>query len=152
MSQRNGDRREPLPTPPAMPFRPFTAEEINQITGCPPKFLDEWMTILGRKEGCGVLGLDDIQTFAVFVAYRYMTEGAPTGRIMATMRSLAMSNLETVRRAIANGISFLAAPEHKWGVRRGVFVTPPDSRLGRALDLAKLLPEFEAAVKRVFPF
>jgi len=73
-------------------FRPFTAEDIKAIIaaafgsrdGMHSTTLDSWMKQLGLRDGegdqFGVVGLDFMQTFAVFVGWKYIQDGCPLQR------------------------------------------------------------------------
>ncbi len=106
-------------------------------------------------------GLDWMGTFGVFVAWRWMHEGAPPGRALEVLSYVAMLNLETLEGAYSRGDTFpvvgdqlreLCRQEHvRMPPGGGLLVPAPSSSLGNRLRLDRLLEEFQHALQRVFP-
>ncbi len=118
-----------------LPFKPFTFDEVQAVVRAETKVIDSLtLNVLKPKLGDDkmTIGLDWMQLFAVFVGARYLHEGAPLSRAQAVVTYLGGCLLLNLEAEIAAGRSFPAA-------------------LGRRLDLKVLLPEFRAALERVFP-
>ncbi len=133
-----------------LPFRPFTVEEVRDITGLFANVLDRWWgKILPLKLGeDGVTrGLDWMGTFAAFVGRRFLDEGGDHQRAMRVARYVAGMTLPHVEECIKNGVSFPGVPPRGYAS----MIPPPKSRLGRALNLSQLLGEFRGNLARVFP-
>ena len=135
-----------------LPFRPYTAAEVRAITGVQPAVLDAWMTrvlpLRRADPGAGdVVGLDDMQTFGVYVGRRWLEENAGMARATKAMAVCAGLTLEGLTGELARGNSWPAAASGG----PNVLTPPPKSPAGRRLNLAALLAEYRAAVKRVYP-
>ncbi len=132
-------------------FKPFSLDEVKQITGCDTKLLDKLTNpvdgFLKIQQGCGVYGLDFLQAFEVYVAWRYLEEGGGMDRAQWAMKVVAAMSLEGLARHHAKGLTFIVGPE----LGRPMLVTAPCNRLGRTLCTKKLLAEFRARLDRVFP-
>lgn len=150
-----------------LPFKPFTLDEVKAITGCPANLLDRLVTSpvsadpkahLMMTMGSGTMGLDFMQTFAAFVCWRYLQEGASHDRAMAVLDFVKCMTLDYLRTNFAMGLTFpvpkrLMSDQDQRLMRggAGVMVKAPDGRLGAELNLAVLYARFEAEVTRVFP-
>jgi hypothetical protein len=141
-------------------FRPFTAQEVQAITKCPPSVVDLWMKALGPKHGEGdqhdIVGLDFMQTFGIFVGWRFIEEGSGYKRAWIYCKFLAGCSEELVRYESSAGRSWPVPPEMDPEYPRGefpngTFVRPPKSRLGNTLNLTVLSRQYGAALDRVFP-
>lgn len=137
-------------------FKPFSMDEVQRITGCDSKFID-WLTrptdpsctsgVLEVQQGCGVYGLDWLQTFEVFVAWRYVQEGGGNERALWTLQTIAHLSTEGLEKAHEQGRTFIV-PE---GMGRYMLVTPPSGRLGKALCTRRMMREFQAKLDSLFP-
>lgn len=139
-------------TVPNPPFRPYTAAEVCAITGVAPAVLDAWMTRvlpLRRAEpGAGdVVGLDDMQTFGVYVGRRWLDEGAGLARATKAMAVASGLTLEGLTVELAKGNSWPAAASGG----PNLLVVPPKTVAGRRLNFSALMSEYRAAVRKVFP-
>lgn len=132
-------------------FKPFTLDEVQQVTGCDVKLLEKLTKpmdgTLQLQQGCGVWGLDWLQTFEVFVAWRYIEEGGGMERALWAIHTIAALSLQGLQANHAKGLTFIV-PE---GAGRHMMVKPPGGRLGKALCTKKLMGEFEARLDKAFP-
>lgn len=132
-------------------FKPFTLDEVLAITGCNSKLLDQLTHpvdgFLKVQQGCGSYGLDFLQTFEVYVAWRYLEEGSGMDRARWAMKVVASLCLEGLERHHARGLTFIVGSE----VGRVMLVQAPQNRLGRTLCTKRLLQEFRARLDKVFP-
>lgn len=142
-----------------LPFKPFTFEEVQAVTGVAPKTLDAWTQMLSDKpvlpvkHGLGVTGLDYVGCFAVYVGHEYLKEGAPPDRATAVVRYLGGCSLEYLGANFTAGRTFpvpRALVDSITGTAEGMLVTAPDSTLGRRLRLDRLLGEFRQALDMHF--
>ncbi len=138
-----------------LPFKPFTLDEVKHITGVSANVLDKWTGLdddkpLHLHRSGGVVGLDYMQTFAVFVGWKYIGEGADKMRSRAAVEAVANISRELMLQEFMDGHSFLAL-SCQTGLSSHMFIEPPNSRMGRALDCARLWREFENNIAKVFP-
>lgn len=139
-----------LPKQPVLdlPFKPFTLDEVKAITNAPSKFIDDLLRAgLPQKVGAGAQGLDYYATFAVFVGWRWKEEGAPNSKVTDVCSMVASMTMEFMEHEFNFGRMFPVMGPN----RRGIMVVPPDSRLGKTLNLKILLAEFQYNVAKVFP-
>lgn len=132
-------------------FKPFTLDEVRAITGCDSKLLDKLTSpvdgFLKIQQGCGSYGLDFLQTFEVYVAWRYMEEGSGMDRALWAMKVVAALSLQGLERSHAKGLTFIVGSE----IGRVMMVKAPNNRLGRTLSTRRLLQEFRARLDVIFP-
>lgn len=132
-------------------FKPFTLDEVKVITGCDSKLLDKLTHpadgFLKVQQGCGSYGLDFLQTFEVYVAWRYLEEGGGMDRALWAMKVVAGLCLQGLEREHARGNTFIVGSE----VGAAMMVQAPRNRLGRTLCTRRLLNEFRARLDQVFP-
>ena len=129
-----------------LPFKPFNLSEVSLITRCPTKALEVWAeTRLNMVHGSGAVGLEWMPTFAVYVGARYLEEGAPGDTAGQVVGFVARYTLETLEKELARGYNF-ACPEMSTLVE-----APLNLPLGRRLRLDKLLAEFKARLKELYP-
>jgi hypothetical protein len=132
-------------------FKPFTLEEVTRVTGCDVKFLDKVTNtvdgFLKLQQGQGVYGLDFLQTFEVFVAWRYIEQGGGMPRALWAMRVVAALSLQGLDREHAKDRTFIVGQE----LGRAMLVQAPRNKIGRALCTKRLMREFRARLERVFP-
>lgn len=132
-------------------FKPFTLDEVLAITGSDSKFLDKLTHptdgFLKLQQGCGVYGLDFLQAFEVYVAWRYLEEGGGMNRAMWAMKVVATLCLQGLEREHSKGRTFIVGSD----IRSVMLVQAPKNRLGRTLCTRRLLQEFKARLDRVFP-
>lgn len=143
-----------------LPFRPFTLDEVQAITGCPAAVLDQWAGLDGDKPlplqyGCGASGLNWMQTFAAFVGLKYLHEGATTRRAYALVLYVGGMAQGQMEHDITQGLSFPVPaylfPPGERPPGGGVMVEPPHFPLGQRLNLKVLYEEFKERVAKVFP-
>lgn len=134
-------------------FKPFTFSEVHQISGCDAKFLD---LLVHPHNGClqvqygddGTFGLDFLQAFEVFVAWRYITEGGGMERAMWAIQTIANLGLDGLDRNYKEGNSFIVSE----GVGRYMMVRPPKNRVEKAIMCTKaLMYEFKNKLNDLFP-
>ncbi len=136
-----------------LPFKPFTLDEVQAITECDRKVLDHWVEHnLGLIMGSGAFGLTYMQTFAVFVGWRYLKEGAPLNRATAVVEYVSAITMENMAYHFSQGDTFPVPWQMREGIPKpGIMVKPPDNVLGRRLRLDTLYREFQYHLTRVFP-
>lgn len=132
-----------------LPFKPYRVDEVCAITGIPFALLDKWMRQpwLALKTGEDMdktQGLDALQTFAVFVGYTYVREGAPKGRAEQVVRMLQTYTFEELDKNFAQGNTHAC-------LKPMCLVPTPEGPLGARLNLLTLMKEYIHNVKRVFP-
>ena len=133
-----------------LPFKPFTLDELAAITGASTKMIDLWtQSILRPKIGEveGTKGWDIMQAFGIFVGWRFMSEGASFDRASSVTLYVGTLVEKTLRQNLDAGCNF---PVVK-GSRGTLVPHPRENRLGKELNLTKLLVEFKANLERVFP-
>jgi hypothetical protein len=137
-----------------LPFRPFTLDEVKAITGCRTDILELWAERLGYRRGCGVEGLEYAQVFGVFVGWRFLEEGAPAWRATEACEYVSLVPDSYLTEQLKEGNTFVVTrgcfPKDS-GIRAGMLVRAPDNRLGKTLNLKRLLEEFDHRMKKVFP-
>lgn len=141
-----------------LPFKPFSFDEVQAITGVHAKVMDQWgQTVLTPLFGDDKfsVGFNDAQTFAIFVGSRYLEEGAGMAVATAVVRCLGNYSLLSVQGAIDGGCLIVAPAELRVGGARGAaddIVSMDSSRpVEQRLRLDKLLAEFWHRVRKVFP-
>lgn len=146
-------RRQPLAPPADGPgFRPFTPDEVVAVTRVPVGVLEGWLPDLPVRTGDDkrTQGLDYVQLFAVYCAWRWLEEGAGADRAGRVLRFVAGFDKEAMFREWAKGNTF---PQLAGGAPR-MLVRPPATgraaKLGRALNLRRLHREFRHHLRRVF--
>ncbi len=131
-----------------LPFKPYRTDEVLAITGCSFGVLDKWLEkILPLQVGEDAnqtYGLDALQTFAVFVGWLFLQEGAPKGRAEEYVKAVQMWDFPMFLREFEQGNTFLVLNPH-------TMVPAPKNSLGQRLNLKRLMQEYIASVKRVFP-
>src|SRR5579863_7285330 len=142
-----------------LPFKPFTLDEVYRLTKCPSKFVDRWLTLnklqyMHSPETKGY-GFSWMQSFAIFVAHRYLTEGAGHERADGVLDLLVIMHHEALIGNLNEGNVF-AAPAcmmKSMGRRvgRGTLIPMPEGGKYGRLHLGDLLVEFEHNIKEVFP-
>lgn len=132
-------------------FKPFSLDEVKQVTGCDTKLLDKLTSpvdgFLKVQQGCGTYGLDFLQCFEVYVAWRYLEEGGGMDRALWAMKVIASLCLEGLEKNHAKNLTFIVGSD----VGGAVLVQAPRNRLGKTLNTRRLLQEFRARLDRVFP-
>lgn len=143
-----------------LPFKPFTLDEVQRMTGCLASTLDRWAGLdrnkpLPLQHGCGATGLNWMQAFAVHCGVRYEAEGASPRRAYGVVLYVGGMAQGQMERDIANGLSFpvpayLFPPGEERPPGHGMMVVPPPSPLGQRLNLAVLYAQFKERVESVF--
>lgn len=136
-----------------LPFKPFTLDEVQALTGATSKVMDRWVgKILMLHTGCGVEGLSYMQTFGLYCAGIYLLEGSGEYRAVAVMRMVAGMQHETMLQELKAGRTFpVPSFMDPAFLQRGVMVHAPNNRLGNRLNLRTLYEEFLARMEKVFP-
>lgn len=134
------------------PFRPFTLEEVQRISGASPAVLDAWVQKVlpvrrGEMSQSHVFGLDWMQTFGAFVGKRWLDEGAGLARATKAMAVCAGTQYEGLIAELRKGNSWPAAASGG----PNLFIVPPGNKAGATLNLKVLLAEFRARLAKVFP-
>lgn len=135
-------------------FKPFTIDEVCQMTGVPPKVLDVFMeSKLPIQSGDeGTQGLNYMQAFAAMVGYKYLKEGSDHARALAVVGFVGAMDQKYMEQEFLFGRSFPVPPEMIPDRRAvGMLVAPPKSPLGHRLNLKVIYGEFQEGLKRVFP-
>lgn len=128
-----------------LPFKPFTLDEVQAVTGASAAVVGMWaQNLLTMEFGCDTYGLDYARTFAVYCGWRYLEEGAGRQRAEELVKYLASCSVKYIVDECQKGRTFPVP-------MRRCFVKAPDSRLGRTLNCDRLLREFGEKLKRVFP-
>lgn len=137
-----------------LPFKPFRLDEILAITGVSFKVYDHWLSmrvadapLLPQQTGDDAdktVGLNYMQTFAVFVGFRFLHEGAPNGRAEAMVRAVQHMTVPYLERSFEKDLTF-------YDVNTGVMVRAPNKPLGQRLNLRTLYREFLHNLHKVFP-
>ncbi len=143
-----------------LPFKPFTLDEVRQMTGVTGKLLDAWIKDGKVKQQFGEVGtlpgLDWMQTFAVFVAGRYLHENAGLERAEGVLdllqymeRDALLGNVEA-GHVVCVPACMIKALGRKMG--RGTILTMEETgnKFGR-LRLDALLVEFESNIRKLYP-
>jgi hypothetical protein len=136
-------------------FRPFTLEQVCEITGCLPVELDRWIKLcvpLGLKTGSDGIttGLDYMQTLAVFTGVKYLRENAPQSIADHQVNFVACMTLDWLHENIAQGRTFLA-PQTQTGLPASLMIECPNMPLAKRLQMSLILAEFRERLDRVFP-
>jgi hypothetical protein len=128
-------------------FKPFTVDEIAAITGS--RQVEMWFGIIGTQEGCGVVGLGWMGAFAVYVGEKFLEEGSGIDRARPVVRTVATLPSPQWLKDVPfrKGLVFPACPPGG----TATLIRRPPGRVGRMLNLKKLLFEFEVRLKQVFP-
>ena len=135
-----------------LPFKPFTADEVQRITKCSMRVLDLCQGVLHPRTGMGATGLDYMQTFAVFVGQRWLDQGASEERAQAVVKMVARMGHNVLLQRIRGGDTFPCTPDMGPDIpAAGLMVRPPNSKMGRDLNLKELYLEFTFNLKQVFP-
>ena len=136
----------------ALPFKPFTADEVKAITGAPNDLIDHWGNVIGLKRGeVGFeQGFEWMGCFAVFVGWRWVQEGAGLERATPVVKCIANMAEGNLRWGIREGKDF-PAPGTAGPTGTIGYLVAPTTKLMRKLRLKDMLAEFESNVKRVFP-
>lgn len=133
-------------------FKPFTDAEVASI--CFGSQINEWVRLLDwwlkklppriGDDGKSI-GLEYMQTFAVYCGRRYLEEGAGQDRADRVVRMIGGMKFEGFMFDLEQGRDFpnIRPPQ--------MLVPAPSSRLGRTLNLTVLHAEFRARLDRVFP-
>ena len=132
-----------------LPFKPFTLSEAKDIAGCDTKWLDYWVKhqLEWFRGEDGTQGLSYMAVVAVFVGSKWLEAGAPRSAANSVVAWLSRQAKSDMDMAVEDGFDFAIPPV----MGRPGFVRPPRSKLGRELNLRKLLPEFLERMRRVFP-
>jgi len=132
-------------------FKPFSLDEVKSITGCDSKLLDKLTApvdgFLKIQQGCGTYGLDYLQAFEVYVAWKYLEEGGGMDRALWAMKVVAALSLQGLERYHVKGLTFIVGSD----IGGIMLVTAPKNRLGKTLCTKRLLREFRARLDVVFP-
>lgn len=131
-----------------LPFKPFTRAEVEEVTQAPAGLIDAlWGKVLPERVGdVGFLpGLDWMGCFAVFVASKWLDEGASSSRVVGA--AIFVSNLghNVMLEEFEQGNDFPAPTP-----QGGVLVPHPNSPLGNRLNLRALNEEFRYRLDCVF--
>src|SRR5438876_7955320 len=89
-----------------LPFKPFTLDEVAQITKAISTNIDTWSRFIGMRHGLGVTGLEWCQVFAIFVGQKYLDEGASLDRATAVVRFLAEVKPPVLEAQLSKGNTF----------------------------------------------
>src|SRR5262245_36923810 len=70
-----------------LPFKPFTFDEVKDVTEVSPNVLDSWARLLKVKRGDDnqTVGFEWMAMFGIYCGWRYLGEGSPKGRAEAVM-------------------------------------------------------------------
>jgi hypothetical protein len=141
-----------------LPFKPFTLEEVAQITGCKPQVIDCWVGVqlpLQRGDNPNDWGLSYMQTFAVFVGWKWLQEGADAQRANCVVAFVGNISREFMLQEFGKGNSFpgmVQVPNKVIGGPpeiRGIMVKPDRRQaIMRRLDLATHFDEFLTQIDR----
>lgn len=136
-----------------LPFKPFTLKEVSDITGVPSSTVEQLVEKgLRLHQGSGAVGLEFMQTFAVYCYWRYLEEGAPVDRAAPVLNYVLCLNTEHLEQEFNKGNTFPAvsvlAPGEIPG--KGLLVRAPNSRLGQMLNLQQLMAEFQDRLECYF--
>lgn len=136
-----------------LPFKPFTFDEVKQITEVGANVLDSWVKLLPVKQGNGATGLEWMAMFGVYCGWRYLQEGAPKGRAEAVMCYVASITEHFMLTEFNEGRTFPVPRKVVDGgpLGQGCLVLSPGGRLGNALNLRVLFEAFKARVETIFP-
>lgn len=143
-----------------LPFKPFTLDEVRQMTGVSGKLLDAWVRdgkVRPQLGECGTLpGLDWMQTFALFVAGRYLHENAGLERAEGVLALLQHMERDAMLLNVRDGhvvcVPACMVKSLHGKVGRGTLLTMAETqhKFGR-LRLDLLLEEFELNVRKLYP-
>lgn len=137
-----------------LPYKPFTLEEVSSITGASAKMIDEWTkTIMPIQTGEDGLskGLTYMQTFAVFVGWKWLSEGSDSYRAATITCYIGQLSLQVFDENLAKGCNFPVIVKNRKGKAVGTLIPAPDKVLSQRLRLDKLFAEFKANIARAFP-
>lgn len=131
-----------------LPFKPFTREEVENVTQAPASLIETlWGRVIPERIGdVGFMpGLDWMGCFAVFVASKWLHEGSGVGRAIGA--AIFVSNLghDEMVAAIGKGDDFPTPTS-----QGGILVPHPNSTLGNRLNLNILNREFRDRLDQVF--
>lgn len=130
-----------------LPFKPFTADEVIKITGVSFSVLDHWMkNFFTLHRGCGATGLEYMQTFAVFVGWRWHEEGAGADRVGKVIQYVCTLTPETMAKEFERGATFPVL-----GLTHPILVKAPSGSIGQRLNLEVLFREFKHRLAVEFP-
>lgn len=139
-----------------LPFRPFTLDEVQRMVKCPPALIDRWAgRVLVFKTGADgfTQGLSDMQAFAIFVGFKYLTEGAGYERADPIVLYVGNLEKEVMMTCIKRGSSFIVIDRGPDGKQFGALIPISelgDSPLVRRLNLKILWAEFWENMHSVF--
>src|SRR6516225_3804774 len=134
----------------AVPFRPFTVDDVHKFTGCDLKLVAFWyenLPIAYKSEAGFKDGMDYMGAFGVFCGWRWWEEAAGAERSSMVVNFLAHVKQEELEKHLEHGLAFPAFMPDEKGVKLGMFVEVPDRPLGRKLDLRMLYGEFKKRLK-----
>lgn len=141
-----------------LPYKPFSADDVFAVTGVTKFHLDKWIIErLPLTTGCGVTGLDLMQTFAVFVGAKWIHEGADEDRAASVVEYVGTLSEQAMRLSFEQGRSFpvprqqLGPVPRRAALKKGMLIACPDSGLGKRLDMRPMWDEFLSRLERAFP-
>ena len=132
-------------------FRPYTLDEVSNVTKVPTTVL-EWLlkTLPCLKLRTGedkvTVGLEHMQMLAVFVGNRWRDQGAPNEKVLMVTHFCCYLNIEGMEAEFAKGNTFPCFEPPML-----VKLPFPRPKLYHELNLRKLWEEFCARVEAVFP-
>jgi hypothetical protein len=133
----------------AVPFKPFTVDEVVKFTGCDLKLAAFWyenLPIAYKSEVGFKDGVDYMGAFGIFCGQRWWDEGAGPERSSMVVNFLAHVKQEWLEGSLEQGLAFPAFVPSDDGAK-GMFVQVPDKPLARKLDLRMLYGEFKKRLK-----
>ena len=139
-----------------LPFKPYSFQEVCDVTGCPAHLVEHWvatnaLTVHWGQTDRKDRGLDDRGTFAVYCGWRYLEEGAGADRARRTVMAVQSLPWEHLAQELRAGRSFLTWVQTVNKGAQAFLVAPPDSKLGRTLNLRQLLGDYNYRMGRAFP-
>ncbi len=132
-----------------LPFKPFTRQEVEAITQAPAQVIDVlWGKVLPERTGdVGFMpGMDWMETFAIFVASKWLHEGSGIGRAIGAAMFVGNFGHDEMVTEFKEGRTFPTATP-----QGGILVKAPDSAIGNRLNLEVLYMEFKDRLEQVFP-
>jgi hypothetical protein len=138
----------------ALPFKPFTPDEICEMTSVHPTVLDAWMKDVLKPclgDDGFTRGLNYMQTFAVFVGTRWLQEGAGAERVIPVVAMISGMTEGTLETECVAGRTWPVPATSDNQLPVGICVKPPaNSTPARRLNLYVLHKEFLDRVERKF--